>query len=60
MTDAQVIFEATKVSEGEWQLACHCPGGKIEYVTGFLDEQSTKNWLLTEHRPHWLKVRGYR
>jgi hypothetical protein len=28
-------------------------------VTGFLDEQSIKNWLATEHRDHWLKVRGY-
>jgi hypothetical protein len=36
-----------------WQL------GKIDYVTGFLDEQSTQNWLKTEHCAHWLKVRGY-
>jgi hypothetical protein len=35
------------------------PGGKIDYVTGFLDEQSTQNWLKTEHCAHWLKVRGY-
>jgi len=30
-----------------------------DYVTGFLDEQSTQNWLKTEHCAHWLKVRGY-
>jgi hypothetical protein len=35
------------------------PGGKIDHVTGFLDEQSTQNWLMTEHCAHWLKVRGY-
>jgi len=29
-----------------WQL------GKIDYVTGFLDEQSTQNWLKTEHCAH--------
>jgi hypothetical protein len=28
-------------------------------VTGFLDEQSIQNWLATEHRDHWLKVRGF-
>jgi hypothetical protein len=31
----------------------------VEYVTGFLDEQSTQNWSKTEHCAHWLKVRGY-
>jgi len=59
MMSAQVIFEAEKVSRGIWQIKCHCPGGKVDYVTGFLDEQSTHNWLKTEHRAHWLKVRGY-
>jgi hypothetical protein len=59
MTDAHVIFKAVKVSEGDWQLVCHCPEGKIEFVTGFLNEQSTKNWLASEHRDHWLKARGY-
>jgi hypothetical protein len=59
MTDTHVIFEAEKVARGVWQIKCHCPKGKIDYVTGFLDEQSTQHWLKTEHRAHWLKVRGY-
>lgn len=59
MTDTHVIFKAEKVFQGGWRLECQCPGGKIDYVTGFLDEQSIQNWLLTEHRVHWLKVRGY-
>jgi hypothetical protein len=59
MTNTNVIFEAEKVSDGDWQIRCHCPAGKIDYVTGFLDEQSIHNWLRTEHRVHWLKVRGY-
>ena len=59
MVDSRVIFKAVKVSEGDWQIVCHCPGGKIQDETGFLDEQSIKNWLTTEHRDHWLKVRGY-
>jgi hypothetical protein len=58
MTDTPVIFEAEKVFQG-WRIRCQCPGGKVDYVTGFLDEQSTQNWLKTEHRVHWLKVRGY-
>jgi hypothetical protein len=58
MTDTHVIFKAEKVSRN-WQIKCYCPGGKIDYVTGFLDEQSTQNWLKTEHCAHWLKVRGY-
>jgi len=60
MTDTHVTFEAEKVFQGDWQIKCHCPGGKIDYVTGFLDERSIQNWLMTEHRAHWLKVRGYR
>ena len=43
MTNANVIFKAEKVSHG-WQIKCYCPGGKIEYVTGFWDEQSTQNY----------------
>jgi hypothetical protein len=60
MTETPVIFQAEKALQGDWQIKCHCPGGKIDYVTGFLDEQSIQNWLKTEHRAHWLKVRGYR
>jgi hypothetical protein len=60
MIDTYVIFDAEKVPRGGWQIKCRCPGGKIDYVTGFLDEQSIQNWLATEHRDHWLKVRGYR
>ena len=60
MAGTPVIFKAQKISAGNWQIACHCPGGKIEYVTGFLDEQSTENWLASEHGVYWLKARGYR
>ena len=59
MTETHVIFHAEKILQGNWRIKCHCPGGKIDYVTGFLDEQSIQNWLTTEHRVHWLKVRGY-
>ena len=59
MTDTDVIFTAEKVSQGVWRIKCDCSIGKIDYVTGFLDEQSTQNWLKTEHRAHWLRVRGY-
>ena len=50
MTNTPVIFQAEKVSEGVWQIKCQCPQGKIDYVTGFLDEPSIQNWLKTEHR----------
>ena len=60
MAQAIVIFKAQKVSDDDWQLICHCPGGKIEYVTGFLDEQSIKNWLASEHAADWLKARGFK
>ena len=58
MTDTNVNFKAEKVWHN-WQIKCSCPGGKIDYVTGFLDEKSIQNWLKTEHCAHWLKVRGY-
>jgi hypothetical protein len=41
MTDTHVIFKAEKISHN-WQIKCYCPGGKVDYVTGFLDEQSTQ------------------
>jgi hypothetical protein len=43
MTEAHVIFKTVIISDGDWHLVCHCPGGKIEYVTGFLDEPSIHN-----------------
>jgi hypothetical protein len=58
-TGANVVFESEKTPRGGWQIKCHCPGGKTDYMTGFLDEQSIQNWLATDHRTHWLKVRGY-
>jgi hypothetical protein len=59
MADTLVTFNAEQAPRGGWQIKCHCPGGKIDYVTGFWDEQSIHNWLATEHRDHWLKMRGY-
>jgi hypothetical protein len=58
MINRHVIFEAAIVP-GRLADQVPLPGGKIDYVTGFLDEQSIKNWLATEHRDHWLSMRGY-
>jgi hypothetical protein len=55
MSIASVIFLPAKISEGDWQIVCHYPGGKIEYVAGFSDEQSTKNWRMSGYRAAWLK-----
>ena len=55
--EKSVIFVPAKDSNGEWQIVCHLPDGKVECVTGFLDEVSTKNWLASEHRTHWLQHR---
>ena len=59
MIAAQVTFDAEKVSDGNWRLRCSGPEAKIEYVTGFRDEQSIKNWLSSDHREGWLKARRY-
>jgi hypothetical protein len=55
----QVTFIAEQAPKGGWRIKCYCPGSKIDYVTGFSDEQSIHNWLATEHRDHWLTMRGY-
>jgi hypothetical protein len=59
MTDRSVIFKAQQVAEHEWQIVCHCPGGQIEYVTGFLDEQAIDKWLNDERREFWLTARSF-
>jgi hypothetical protein len=59
MIETAVIFETEKVGSNGWQIRCVCPDGKIERVTGFLDARSIENWLASDHRRHWLKVRGY-
>jgi hypothetical protein len=59
MAETQVTFIAEKAPRGGWQIKCQCPGGEIDYVTGFVDEVSIHNWLATEHRDHWLTMRGY-
>ena len=58
MTETRVTFLTQQIS-GSWRLCCLCPNDKIEYVTGFKDEQSIKNWLASEHRDGWLKARRY-
>jgi len=61
MTDpaeGQVIFQAELVAK-KWRLKCICPNGIVEYVTGFHDEHSIKNWLASEHRDGWLKARRF-
>jgi hypothetical protein len=58
MTDTHVIFTAEKVSQGVWRIKCDCSMGKIDYVTGFLDEQSTQDWLKTEHRAQLAQGTG--
>jgi hypothetical protein len=57
-SETKVIFEAEQVS-GNWRLKCLCPNGVVEYVTGFNDEQSIRNWLASEHKDAWLKARRY-
>jgi hypothetical protein len=59
MADTQVTFIAEQAPRDGWRIKCRCPEGKIDYVTGFLDEQSIHTWLATEHRDHWLTMRGY-
>jgi hypothetical protein len=59
MTDRRVIFKAEKVTEDAWQIVWHCPGGEIEYVTGFADELATQKWLPDQRREYWLKARDY-
>jgi hypothetical protein len=59
MGNASVVFIPARVSEGDWQIVCYWPVGKIEYVTGFLDERSIKDWLSSGHRDDWLRGRGY-
>jgi hypothetical protein len=59
MTDRRVIFKAEKVTEGAWQIVCHCPDGEIEYVTGFSDERAIESWLQDARREYWLKARDF-
>lgn len=59
MVDGSVSFKAQQVSKDEWQIVYHCPGGKIEYVTGFASELATEKWLQDQRREYWLKARDY-
>jgi hypothetical protein len=57
---AGVLFRPERVGPKNWQIRCTGPDGRVECVTGFLDEKSIENWLASIHCAHWLNVRGYR
>ncbi len=59
MTDRRVIFKVEQVTEGQWQIVCHCPGGVVEHVTGFSNERGAVSWLQDQRREFWLKTRDY-
>jgi hypothetical protein len=58
MSSSSVIFQAEQRAEAKWHIVCHCPDGRIDHITGFLDEYSIKNWLASEHCDGWLAARG--
>jgi hypothetical protein len=58
MMTSSVIFHAEQRADAKWHIVCHCPDGKIDHITGFLDEYSIKNWLASEHCDGWLTARG--
>ena len=58
ISSSSVIFQAEQRVEAKWHIVCHCPDGKIDHITGFLDEYSIKNWLASEHCDGWLAARG--
>jgi hypothetical protein len=60
MGDKVVKFTAVKRGERQWVIEAELPNGKLEFITGFLDEHSTKVWLASEHCDHWLTVRGHK
>lgn len=59
MVHRRVVFKAEQVTEDQWQIVCHCPGGVIEHVTGFSDERAIDSWLQDQRREYWLKTRDY-
>jgi hypothetical protein len=60
MIEQSVKFSPMRRGESQWAIEAMLPNGKVEYITGFLDEHSTKVWLESEHCEHWLKARGHR
>jgi hypothetical protein len=55
----RVIFRRKRIADGDWQIDAHCPGGVVEYITGFTTDASIDEWLDGSRCIEWLKARNY-
>jgi len=55
----RVIFKLSRVAEGDWQIAAHCPNAEIQYIKGFKTKEEIDEWLQGTRRIDWLRSQGY-
>jgi hypothetical protein len=55
----RVVFKLSRVAEGDWQIAAHCPNGEIQYIKGFKAKEEIDEWMQGTRRIDWLRSQGY-
>jgi hypothetical protein len=42
-----------------WRVAATFPGGRTEYVTGFMNRQKAVDWMSSPQCLEWARARGH-
>ena len=55
-----IIFKLQRIADDDWQVRAFCPGARIEYITGFKNEDAAKQWIASSQSSAWQKAWGAR
>jgi hypothetical protein len=53
-----IVFEPQRIADDDWQIRAHCPGARIEYITGFKSEDKAREWIASGHSLSWARSWG--
>ena len=48
-----------KVGDDGWRIAAAFPDGRIEHITGFVNEREARDWIGSPPCLEWAKTKGY-
>jgi hypothetical protein len=58
--ETTITFEPLPIETDDgWRVAATFPDGRIEYVTGFMNEEAAVDWIGSPQYLEWIKARGY-
>jgi hypothetical protein len=54
-----IAFETVPAEAKGWRVAAAFPDGRIEHITGFLNEGEARDWIGSQGCLEWAKTKGH-